>query len=316
MKNLLALVCLLALPLSAHPLDDKAEVRSDVTLASGNSIEVSVEFRYSDVRASYTEFAAGLDRNQDGAVTRDELRLRFLDLVDPLSLALTVQVDGKPLALAPEFARFEFSDLNNAKASVDDEGGLPTYTSRIFYRFVFTGVPEPVPAAGLHRVEFTFNTTQNVLHTPQQQMVPHDARPGAAPVQGAKWDHAQGGLARLSFDWPIADPNQPASNEPRNEPGNTPGNAPASNTPASNTPAANTRPEAGPDGAEIAQRLPAILTLISGALMALIGLGTAASRLRDRKNRWARTRGPLLVAFCGAAITLGAMLRLGLIGTL
>jgi len=311
-KNLLALVCLLALPLSAHPLDDKAEVRSDVTLASNSSIEVGVEFRYSDVRASYTEFAAGLDRNQDGAVSRDELRLRFLDLVDPLSLALTVQVDGKPVALEPEFARFEFSDLNNPKASVDDEGGLPTYTSRIFYRFVFSGVPQPVPGAGLHRVEFTFHTTQNVLHTPQQQMVPKDARPDAAPIQGAKWDHAQGGLARLSFDWPIADPNQPASNEPANQPRIEP----ASNVPARPAPAANTPPTTGPDGAELAQRLPAILTLISGALMALIGLGTAASRLRDSKNRWARTRGPLLVAFCGAAITLGAMLRLGLIGTL
>lgn len=311
MKNLLALALLLALPLSAHPLDDKAEVRSDVTLMDDHTLEVGVEFRYQDVRASYTEFAAGLDRNQDGAVTRDELRLRFQDLVDPLSLALTVLVDGKPLVLSPEFARFEFSDLNNPTASVDADGGLPTYTSRIFYRFVFSGTPSPPPGAGRHRVEFTFNTTQNVIHTPQQQMLPRDNRPGAAPPQGASWDHATGGLPRLSFDWLIAGVIPAAGNEPAMVP---PQNEPATHT--SPPLPGDTTNGIGNDEPDIIQRLPALLTLAAGGLMALIGLGRAVNRLRGGKGAWLRIRGPLLVAFCGVAIALGAMLRLGLLSPL
>jgi hypothetical protein len=71
--KVLLLLCLFAAAANAHPLDDRADMNSEIAMLPDGRLELSIDFRYKDVRASYAEFAAGLDRNGDGQITRTEL---------------------------------------------------------------------------------------------------------------------------------------------------------------------------------------------------------------------------------------------------
>jgi len=292
----LIFVLALAPTLFAHPLDDKAAMVSELALIDNTRLELSLEFRYQDVRASYSEFAAGLDRNQDGAVTREELKLRYFELIDPIALAITVTVDGRPVSLEPDLTRFEFRDLNNDKASVDAQGGLPVQSSRIFYKFVLTGQVEPGP--GRHEVEYFFSGAQTVIHNPALQLLPVDARGGRKPVEGAAWDTEQGGMPRVKFAWQI---------------GPVPEAQPAANEAPADTPVAT--PATEPQNLRGLGEVPAWLTLVAGAALVIVAAALALRRVLVRTSK-TRLSNALMLGFAGLAIILGALMRLGIIRTL
>lgn len=295
MRLLAAIIALLLAPaLWAHPLDDKADMVSELALVSDSDLELALEFRYKDVRASYAEFAAGLDRNQDGAITRDELRLRLLDISDQTLMAISVNVAGKPVALAADMARFEFRDLNNAGASVDAAGGMPVESSRIFYRFVFTGRAENRP--GANELEYLFSGAQSVVHTPAVQMLVFDARGTRRKLEDTRWDTHMG-MPRARAVWQVG--------PPRTTPATTPTASAAEPSPA----------VAEPQGPRPLGEVPAWLTLMAGAGLALAGLVLVARRAVDA-SRKGRLTNALLLVFAGAAIVLGALMRLGIIGRL
>jgi hypothetical protein len=280
---------LLVMPLlAAHPLDDKADMASRIVVADDARLELVLEFRYRDVRASYAELAAGLDRDLDGAVTRQEARLRFLDNVDPLALAITINVNGRPVNLEADLERCEFADLDNPAADLNAPGGAPAMAMRIFYRFVFTARPDPGP--GVHAVEYFFSGPQAVVHDPRAQMLPLDARDAMRPVAGARWDTTQG-MPRVRFEWRVGTP-PPA-----------PAVAPAAMPP---TP----EPPAEPERLRGLGEVPAWLTLVSGLALVLASLVLVARRVLDagRRGRWGNA---LALGFAGLAIVLGALMRLG-----
>lgn len=306
MKALLA-ICLFAAAAHAHPLDDRADMNSEIVLLVGGGIELSIEFRYKDVRASYAEFAAGLDRNGDGQITRTELDLRFVELVDPMLLAMTMNIDGKPAAMQADPDRFELADMNNPGVKLGAEA-MPTNSWRIHYRFVFDCTPASKLGPGEHKLEFFFNGTQSVVHTPEKQMLPFDARGGRKPIENARWDQATGGFPRVTFTWVIEGEAETPSpvNEPR--PSNEPSTANMSTDPTAALPP----PE--PTGPRGFGEVPAWLTFTSGLALVLYGLISGARRLASKPRGKLGTAAMLLV--CGGAIMLGALMRLGYIGTL
>lgn len=287
-----AIIALLLTPaLWAHPLDDKADMVSELALVSDSDIELALEFRYKDVRASYAEFAAGLDRNQDGAITRDELRLRLLDISDQTLMAISVNVAGKPVALAADMARFEFRDLNNAGASVDAAGGMPVESSRIFYRFVYTGRAENT--SGAHELEYLLSGPQTVVHTPAVQMLVLDARGTRRKLDDTRWDTHMG-MPRARAVWQVG---------------------PIATTPIATAAVEPAPASAEPEGPRAVGEIPAWLTLIAGAGLTLAGAVLVARRALDA-SRKGRLTNALMLVFAGAAIVLGALMRLGIIGRL
>ena len=293
MKHVFA-ICLFAAVAHAHPLDDRAEMTSEIVIEPEARLELAIEFRYKDVRASYAEFGAGLDRDRDGFITRAEVQQRYVELLDQMILALTVNVDGKPARIEAALERFAFADLDNSALQVGDEP-LPTHSWRILYRFVFDCVPRETPAPGERRVEFLFSGTQTVVHTPRQQMLALDARQGHKPVEGAKWDFAHGGLPRVSFPWRIEGPPQPAP-------------APKPEAPPATNPQGRAETPSG------FGEFPAWLTLFSGVVLLFWGAILAIRRIaaRPRGNFVSAT----MLLICGAAIVLGALMRVGYIGRL
>lgn len=291
------LVVLIARGLAAHPLDDKADMLCEITLLDSAKFEIAVEFRYKDAWASYAEFANLLDRNNDGAVTRAELQMRFDELADQMVLALTVRIDGKVTPLAADTARFEFRGLDNQGNSVDTGNGMPVQSSRIFYRFVFGGgVDGLVP--GDHQVEFVLGGAQTVVHTPALQMLPFDGRGVRTRIETAIWDTMFGGLPRVKFLWHVA-----AATDKK---------APAENTAATpDTSTANGATE--PTIPRGLGEVPAWLTLMSGVVVALCGLAIFCRKLLAKTRT--SVAGPLWLIFAGTAIVLGALIRLGAIPT-
>lgn len=269
---------------------------SELRLMDDARFELALEFRYKDVRASYAELAAGLDRNQDGALTRQEVKLRFLDIVDPLALAITITVNGKPVTLEADPARFELRDLNNDKANFDGPEGAPTHSMRILYRFVFSARPDP--GRGAHQVEYIVSGPQAVVHTPKDQMLVVDARAGTSAVAEARWDTKMGGIPRVQFLWQVGPPTPPEAS-----PTPTGGPNPAPHT------------EAEPENIRGLGEVPAWLTLVAGAMLALVGMALVVRRAIDA-GRKGRLSNALLLIFAGAAIVLGALMRLGIIGKL
>ena len=294
------LLLLFAPFLAAHPLDDQAQMLSEVVILDDQRIELVLDFHYLSVLASYSEFAGtldkpGLDGNGDGEVSREELKRRFNLLVDDLTFAFGIDVDGVPVKLEADFERFRFRDMENP-GTLDLSSPYPIHSTRIHYRFVFTwAAPEPL-APGDHRVEYYFSGHQTVVHTPSEQMIAFDARVEPRKrLSNTSYDVAMEVFPKLIFNWNVERQDWPV-------------------TPIVVAPEPDPVPveeAAAPEG--IAE-LPAWLTLVAGALMALVGLSSAARRAFlpiEGKRTFKPLMTALLFVFAGAAIVLGALVRLG-----
>jgi hypothetical protein len=288
--KLVALMLLLLAPAAyAHPLDDKAQMTSEVVIISDQRLEYVLHFRYVDSAASYAEISGGLDGNNDGVVTAPELKRRFNVLVDELTFALTISVDRDPITLEPDFERFLFQDMTRV-GDLDLGDGVNVENIRIHYRFVFWWDAGKPLAPGDHVVEYSFNGLQTVVHTPVEQMVAFDARKQPRERM-TDVSHNSVGIPKLTFHWNVAhSPVEPP-------PGNTqplPGNQ--------HQPAYPIHPDVVP------VNYPAWLTLVTGVLLAIGGLVSTIRRtLRDRKGVLTSA----LVVVAGLAIVLGALARLG-----
>jgi hypothetical protein len=184
---------------------------------------------------------------------------------------------------------------------------MPTNSWRIHYRFTFACTPAGRLGPGEHKLEFFFNGTQSVVHTPEKQMLPIDARNGRKSIENARWDQAMGGFPRVTFTWVMEGKAEtpPPANEPR--PSNEPVPANTSGEPPPVPPIEST----GPRGFG---EVPAWLTFASGLALALYGLISGARRLASKPRGQLGAAAMLLL--CGGAIMLGALMRLGYIGTL
>lgn len=186
------IAALLATAAHAHPLDDEAELQSNLRVVDDRTLSLELEFRYRNVIASYTEFRNGLDRNQDGIVIRDEVKRRFVELADEVAMGLGVSLDDERLNLDPDFSRFEFKDLDNPMADLD--AGIDTSIARIYYKLVYEWqAPQPL-APGTHRLELFFSSPQTVVHTPHEQLSAFG--PDGSPLQ-AEYDLAHFAFPRL-----------------------------------------------------------------------------------------------------------------------
>jgi hypothetical protein len=205
--KLVALILLLLAPAAcAHPLDDKAQMTSEVVIVSDQRLEYVLHFRYVNSAASYAETSGGLDGNNDGIVTVEELKRRFNVLVDELTFALTITVDSKQITLEPDFERFLFQDMTRA-GDLNLRDGVSVDNIRIHYRFVFSWDAGKPLAPGDHVVVYFFNGLQTVVHTPVEQMVAFDARKNLRERM-TDVSHTSVGLPRLTFNWNIAEPIQ------------------------------------------------------------------------------------------------------------
>lgn len=300
MRWALLLLAVFAPCLAAHPLDDQAQMLSEVVIVDNRSLELVLDFRYLSVLASYSEFSGtadkpGLDADGNGEVTREELKRRFNLLVDEFAFSFGISVDGQPVALKAEFDRFRFRDMENS-GEVTFDTPYPIHSTRIHYRFVFTWTGPQTLAPGAHRVEYYFSGYQTVVHTPSEQMIAFDARVQPRKrLTNTSYDVAMEVFPKLIFNWNVEgkqSPETPVVVEPKPEP-----------PPIEEAP----RPEG------IAE-LPAWLTLVAGVVMALVGLGSAARRAflpTEGKRTFKPFLTALLFVFAGAAIVLGALVRLG-----
>jgi hypothetical protein len=260
----------------AHPLDDEAELQANLRVVDDRALELELEFRYRNVVASYTEFRNGLDRNQDGIVTRDEVKRRFVELADEVGMGLGVSLNGERVSLDPDFSRFEFKDLDNPDADLD--AGIDTSIARIYCKLVYEWrAPKPFQP-GTHTLEFFFNSAQTVVHTPHEQLFAFGT--DGSPL-AAEYD-----LAHFAF------PRLRASFEGRRLL-QVEVTIPAGRTPRS------------------LGTLPGWVTLIAGSMLAALGAVTLITHKPGNKGR--ALTGLLLLIAGGAAI-LGALAQLGVLG--
>jgi hypothetical protein len=270
---------------AAHPLDDQAQMVSEVVIVSDSSIELVLDFHYVSVLASLSEFNNGLDGNGDGVITRAERDRRFEALVLEMAFSFAVAVNGGDVPLKPEFDRFELNNMDSAQP-LDFEVGVYTHSLRIHYRLVFAWEGNLAP--GEHKVEYYFSGQQSVVHTPAKQMIAFDARVSPrVQLENVAYDVALGAYPRLTFGWKLTAP-------------------PAAQTPV----VVSAKPEdtALPSGLG---ESPAWLTMLAGVFVAVAGLAGAARNVARKRGRAAATS--LLLIVAGGAIILGACVRLNLI---
>lgn len=265
--------------LHAHPLDDRAELMSEVRVVDDGHLELWMQFRYKDVIGSYTEFRAGLDVNGDGIVSPGERTVRFREQADEMALALVFTLDGKPLFMDPDFKRFALRDLE--RPSTDPDAGMETTSARIEYEFVFTWQGKLTP--GPHRVEYSFTGVRNNVANPAIQMTATDMRGTPRKLAGT-YDLQAHAFPRLSFDFEV--------------------NAPAIVTPPQTAEQPAPVKEAPPP-----LELPQWLTLASGIVLLLAGVAVTGRSLWQKR----RPGSGLLFMAAGAAVTLAALVRLGAI---
>jgi hypothetical protein len=288
----LALLLLLLGPAAfAHPLDDRAQMASEVVIVSDQRLEYVLHFRYVDALASISEISGKLDGDNDGVITAAELKRRFNLLVDELILPVSIRVDDAPITLSPEFDRFLFQDMNRT-GPLDVEAGVPADNLRIHYRFVFSWDAGKSLAPGEHKVEYSFNSSLAVISAITEQMIAFDAREGARHRVN-EVQHSSIGLPTMTFMWKVvaASPQPtPEPEVPRPQPMPAPESPPAEPT--------------APDGSNI----PAWLTMLAGIGVSLVG-AVELLRARGRKRLSAAIMVP-----GGVAIALVAAFRLGLFG--
>ena len=311
-----ALLILFAPCLAAHPLDDQAQMLSEVVIVDDQRLELVLDFRYLSVLASYSEFSGtldspGLDADGNGEVSADELKRRFNLLVDELTFAFGISVDGEPVQLEADFERFRFKDMENP-GIVDFATPYPIHSTRIHYRFVFAWTADQPLSPGDHRVEYYFSGHQTVVHTPAEQMLAFDARvEPRVRLSDVSYDVAMQVFPKLIFTWKSNRrklPIQPGEPIPEGWV------APPEELPSSDY--------GGMQQREYVERdfwdyLPALLTLLAGSALALVGLLTAGRILivngrldkPDRKSPMMH----ILFVVAGIAIILGALSRLDLL---
>ena len=307
------LVLLCAAPLFAHPLEDRAEMTSEVVVVSDSRLELVMDFRYENVMASWSEFSGGsghgndsLDRNMDGLITRTELKVRFAELAGKTFQFVAIKLDGQALGMKPDFERFQFDNLDDPDAKFDLEAGVPIDTFRIHYRFLFYwDAPQPL-AGGDHTVEYSFTGAQGAVRDPTQQIIAYDARvQPRRRIEGSTYD--QGALPRLTFTWHV-------KGEPPVE---------ATDQPPSNMftePEPSERPDGEPGPIEdddVRSTVAASLTFVVGCIVAVLGLASFLFTLRkgapDGKSLGKALVGRALMLLAGTLIAFGAMVRLGVI---
>lgn len=310
------LLFLLAPAAFAHPLDDRAQMASEVVLVSDSRLEYVLDFRYANVMASWSEFSggggmnSGLDADGDGMVTRVELKRRYNVLVDEMAFSLGISVDGAPIDLEPDFERFVFENMDRPDSLLDLDSGVQTSTFRIHYRFVFWWEsPQPL-TPGAHKVEYYFTGMQSVVHTPEQQMIAFDARTEPrVRIEEVSYDKAMQAYPKLVFDWVVAarQPEPPV----------------VTANPAGVTTAPRPEGDAIPVGGEPEgdlDLLPAWLTLIAGGVLALAGvlsgLRVLVKGAPEGKTRLRALAGAGLLVLAGGVILLGVMVRMGVIDVL
>jgi hypothetical protein len=273
-------LCLLAgAVLSAHPLDDQADMTAELHILSDSHLEVMLAFDYGDGIPSYTEFRNGLDANLDGKVTDEEVRRRFIELADETLQGITLTRGGARLELEAELDRFVFRDLNNPDASPNN--GLPTHSARIHYGLIFTWRGEP-PPPGEHELELWFVAPQSLVHTPAEQLHVFDHRPAERRLLAVDYTLMHSVFPAMSTVWAVEDVAAP----------------PAARVTAS-------PPATSPLRAD---SLPVWLTLALGGLLLTIGMGLGAARVALKRGNWL-TVGATLTA--GAAAVAGSLLSSG-----
>ena len=290
----LILTLLLTPAAFAHPLDDKAQMASEVVIVSDSRLEFVLDFRYVDAVASLSEVngtpaSPGLDANGDGTISKGELETRFDRLVLELAFAFGITVDGAPIAMTADYDRFKFASMDQS-GPLDIEAGVAVDWLRIHYRFVFTwDAPAPL-AAGDHTVEYFFNSQQSVVHTPSEQMIAFDARVEPR-VRITDIIHETVGLPRMRFSWHVKAPDKPPDPPSANQPESVPATPP------------------DPEQAEPpSENVPAWFTLVAGVALAIGGLATTIRRaIKKRKGVLAGA----LVVLAGLAIALVALVWLG-----
>ncbi len=169
MKYLILLTILLPV-LSAHPMDDKAEMQLEVRVVSDSELELHFEFRYKDAVAVATELGSRLDLDEDGEFSDSEIRQRYLAHADETLLGLTINCADKQVFAEPVLDRFEFWDLDSAESRVN------IYTARFGYKLIFTAIMEPAQP-----VKIIFSGSQSVVNIPARQLLAFDYR--VDPVQ-------------------------------------------------------------------------------------------------------------------------------------
>ena len=306
------LAILLAPVALAHPLDDRAQMASEVVIDSDYRLEYVIDFRYVSVLASYSEFSGGgmgrgLDADDDGFVSHAELKRRYNDLVDQLTMAFGIEVDGRMITLEPDFDRFQFENMD-APGAIDLAEPVPIDSFRIHYRFVFYwNAPRPLEA-GSHEVTYFFNQQQSVIHTPSEQMIAFDAR--STPrvrIADVTYDDGMGAIPRLVFHWTVDKPPRPEE-------------VPTVVTP----PPINIEPIDHPDDQPVTElpsptgmgELPAWVALFVGVGLALGGIIKCVLAIVGRGAVGSRNREFLmacLFVLAGVAVLLGAVVRIGLI---
>ncbi|MBX3461159.1 MAG: hypothetical protein KF696_14530 [Planctomycetes bacterium] len=276
----LGVLLLLAGSLSAHPLDDNAELIVRLRVADERSYELTLEFRYKGVIASYTEFRNGLDRNLDGRVTRNEMKARFVELADEIALGLQLSLDGNRLQLEPQLERFALHHADDPNGKPWDE--IETATANIFYRFVYIARGDPAP--GERVLAFSFISPQTVVHTPRDQLLAFSAANEPLPVVH---DVESGVFPRMTARFKVAAP----AVQPK--------------PPAPELPLPDPLPAPRGFG-----ELPGWLALGAGGGLSLLGLLLLARRMLRKQGSIAVS---LTVVVAGLLSLLGALVRLGLI---
>lgn len=301
--------------LFAHPLDDQAQMASEVVIVSDSRLEYVLDFRYVSVMASWSEFSGGsamgggLDANDDGLVTRNELKRRYNDLVDQMVFSLGISLDGSPIDLEPDFDRFLFENMDRPEAAIDLDAGVPIDTFRIHYRFVFSWESPKKLTPGVHTVEYYFTGQQTVVHTPEEQMIAFDARKSPRQrLTNVTYDKAMEAYPKLVFDWDV----KKSTALPELKPGLDKQVAPSESAP---TPSFLTKdiPPQSTEGGGIA----GWLTLLAGVALGIGGLVLCLRCLFTPPQRQSRKRSFLsgcLYLVAGGVMVLGASYRLGLLG--
>ncbi|MBZ0138118.1 MAG: hypothetical protein K8I27_17310 [Planctomycetes bacterium] len=289
--------------LSAHPLDDQAQLLSEVVIIDDQRLELVLDFRYVSVMASFSEYSGtldkpGLDGNGDGEVSHEELKRRFNLLVDDMAFSFGINVDGQPVQLQADFERFVFKNMEST-APVDFSTPYPIHSARIHYRFVFAWTAPTPLAPGDHRVEYFFSGYQTVVHTPGEQMIAFDARTTPRRrLSDTSYDVAMEVFPKLIFNWDVKGPE-------------------SSVTDIVVQSTAQAAPAQAPSGPAGIGELPGWLTFVAGLCMALTGLGTGARRaFLPGKGGASGARALLtsmLLLVAGSAIALGALVLMGYI---
>lgn len=160
------LILLLFLPmLSAHPLDDKAEMQLQVRITTGDKLELHFEFRYKDAVAVATELRSRLDLDSDGQFNDGEIQQRFLAHADETLLGLTISCNEETIFANYDIAKFRFWDLKNPDSPVNID------TAGFGYGLLFTAKVDTSAD-----IRITFSGTQTVVNIPARQMLAFDNR--------------------------------------------------------------------------------------------------------------------------------------------